>query len=77
MSIVEKEERPAKKRPGRPKTSDRVDGSVKIDRRLLTLAKRIADHEGISVAEMLSEIIRAPIEKRYSKMLRDLDSKGQ
>lgn len=63
------------KRPGRPKTSTRVDTVVKIDKTLAGKAKLIAAHEGISIADLMSELLQSPIDKRYAKMLRDLEGK--
>jgi hypothetical protein len=58
---------------GRPKRSERDDVSVKIDRGIARMAKAIADKEGSSVAEVLSESARETVGKRYAKMLRDLE----
>lgn len=65
------------KQRGRPR-SDRDDVSVKIDRAIVGKARLIATHEGIAggVAELLSELLRAPIDRRYAKMLHDLEASG-
>lgn len=62
---------------GRPKTSERDDSTVKVDRTLLGKAKLIATNRGIPVAELLSEMLAAPIDKGYAQMLRDLEGKGK
>jgi hypothetical protein len=64
------------KAKGRPKRSERDDVTVKVDRTLVGKAKLIATHQGIPVAELLTELLRAPIDKAYAQMLRDLESKG-
>ena len=63
----------AKKR-GRPKTSERTDVAVKIDRAVAAKAKAIATHRGTSVAEVLSELARPAIDKAYAAMLRELEA---
>lgn len=73
MSIVL--ERPM----GRPKGSRdknkpvRDDVAVKVDRTVIGKAKLIATHRGITLAELLSTLLRAPVDKEYAKMLRELD----
>lgn len=62
----------AKKR-GRPQ-SERNDQSVKVDRSVVGKAKAVATHRGITVAELISEMLRAPIDKAYAQMLRELDA---
>jgi hypothetical protein len=62
------------KKLGRPE-SGRDDVSAKIDRAVVGKAKMIATHEGISAAELLTEILRGPIDKRYAQMLRTLERK--
>ena len=61
------------KKLGRPK-SGRDDVSVKLDRAIVGKAKLIATHEGTSVAELLSEILRPHVDKRYAQMLRSLEA---
>jgi hypothetical protein len=60
---------------GRPKgkRTERDDVAVKVDRKIVGKAKMISAHEGIPVAQILSEILRDPIDKRYAKMLRELE----
>ena len=59
---------------GRPKT-DRDDVSVKVDRSIANKAKLIVAHEGISggIAALLTEILQGPIDRRYLKMLHELE----
>jgi hypothetical protein len=60
---------------GRPKTSDRDDATVRLDRTLVGRAKLLANYRGVSVAELLSELVRAPLDKAYALMVRELESK--
>jgi fructose-1,6-bisphosphatase/sedoheptulose 1,7-bisphosphatase-like protein len=61
---------------GRPKTSDRDDKTVRIARPLASKVKALSDHEGIPVAQILSEILEEPLNARYLKMLKELGAKG-
>lgn len=58
---------------GRPKSSERDDATVKMDRKLLGKAKLIATHKGVPVAELLTDMLSVPIDKAYAQMLRELD----
>lgn len=58
---------------GRPKRSDRDDITVKVDRTTIGKAKLVATHRGIPVAELLTELLRKPIDQAYVAMLRDLE----
>ena len=64
---------PVAKSKGRPKQSARADTTVKIDRTLVGRAKTIATYRGVSVAELLSEALRAPLTKMWGDMIRDVD----
>jgi hypothetical protein len=57
---------------GRPRT-ERDDVTVKLDRAIVGKAKAVARHKGTTVAEMLSEILRVPVNKSYAAMLRELE----
>lgn len=52
----------------------RDDKAVKIDRRLATKAKVIADTRGISAAEYLSELLRPLIERDWPRAMKKLDT---
>ena len=72
-------EKPAMAEPkpkGRPKRSERNDVTVKLDRTLVGKAKLIATHRGIPVAELLSELLRVPVDRAYAQMLRELEGKA-
>ena len=64
------------KKAGRPKRSERDDRTVRIDRRLAAMAKSIADARGTSTAELLSDMLNAPLSRAYADLLRDLEKKG-
>ena len=63
------------KKTGRPR-GDRDDVTVKIDRKLATMAKVVAGKRGISSAEMLSEMLKAPLTKAYAQLVRELGEEG-
>ncbi len=58
---------------GRPRKSVRDDTTAKLDRAILAKAKLVAADRGISVAELLSELVRIPLDKAYAVMLRKLE----
>lgn len=60
---------------GRKKTSQRDDTAVKIDRAVVGQAKLIATFRGISLAELLSEMLKVPVSRAYAQMLRELEAK--
>lgn len=64
---------PMAKPKGRPKRSERDDVTTKIDRNLVGKAHVIARERGITVAELLSELLRGPIDKAYAAVVRSLD----
>lgn len=61
---------------GRPKTSERSDQTVKIERGLATKARILAGHLGVSMAELLSDLLRGPLEKRYAQLVKEIDRKS-
>ena len=63
-------------RTGRPKHSERNDVAVKLDRAMVGMAKLVATRQGVSVAELLSDLLRAPLDRAYSQMLKELEGKG-
>ncbi|HEU5116498.1 MAG TPA: hypothetical protein VFT74_07470 [Isosphaeraceae bacterium] len=58
---------------GRGKRSERDDIAVKIDRAIVGKARLIATHRGISVAELLSDMLVTPVDRAYAQMLRELE----
>jgi hypothetical protein len=60
---------------GRPKRSERDDTTVKLSRALVLKAKIVATQRGISVAELLSELLQGPLDRAYDQALKDLGGK--
>lgn len=54
---------------GRP-SKGRDDVSVKMDRTLVARARYIAELRGITLAEYLSETVRAPVDRDFAKASR-------
>lgn len=61
---------------GRPK-SNRSDATTKIDRYLLEIAHLVAKKKGISVAELLSEIVRNPLQREYDELVLDIKKRRE
>lgn len=55
----------------------RDDQAVKLDRKLAGMAKLIATRQGVTTAELLSEMLRAPIERAYAKLVLDLEGRPE
>ena len=51
----------------------RDDVAVKVDRKTVGKARLVATHRGVSVAELLSELLVGPVDQVYAEMVRDLD----
>jgi hypothetical protein len=60
---------------GRPKSSIRNDMTVKVDRAIGGKLKLVATHRGISLAELISDLLRSPTDRVYAQMLRELEAK--
>jgi hypothetical protein len=67
----------AKKKMGRPKTSERLDVSIKFDKTLAGKARLISQGKGVSMAEYLSELTRPLIDRDYAKLMRELEGGAQ
>ena len=63
---------------GRPKKSERDDTTVRLDRAIVAKAKLVAIWLGLEggVAELLSDLVRGPVDRAYGKMLRDIGPEG-
>ena len=61
----------AKKKMGRPKSA-RADVSIKFDKALADKARIVSLRRGISMAEYLSELNRAAIERDYEQEVRKM-----
>lgn len=57
------------------KRSERDDVAVKISRVIVSKARLIAAHRGVSVAELLSDVAGPAVDKMYAQMLRELEQK--
>lgn len=66
----------AKRKAGRPKTSERDDVVVKVDRALVGMAKMIATARGMSLAGYLSEAARPVVEKDFAREMKRLEGGG-
>ena len=64
----------AKQGRGRPRT-DRDDITVKINRAIVGKARAVATHKGVTLAELLSDVLQVPIDRAYAAMLRELEGK--
>jgi hypothetical protein len=62
------------KQRGRPK-GNRDDGVVRLDRQLISMAKVLAGHRGVSLPALLSELIRGPLEQAYAQLVREVSRK--
>lgn len=62
-----------KRKMGRP-PSNRDDATAKIDRRVILKAKYVASAEGITLAELLTEILRPVIDRRHAAHGRDSET---
>jgi hypothetical protein len=61
---------------GRPKGPARDLRSVRIETRLATMAKALADYSGRPIDWVLSDLVRSPLEQAYADMLKKLVQKG-
>jgi len=61
---------------GRPKgkRTERDDVSVKLDRAVASKAKILAGDRGITLAELLTEMLSPLVDRSYLQLMRKLDS---
>lgn len=57
----------ARKKVGRPKTSERDDVTVKIDRHVAKKLRYLADDKGIPLAQLLTEFVRPIADREFDK----------
>ena len=78
MNATFLEQRSVSKSRGRPKASNRNDMTVRVDRTIVGKAKLVATHLGLEggVAELLSDLVREPVDRAYGQMVQDLGSGG-
>jgi hypothetical protein len=62
---------------GRPKSSERDDVTVKIDRAVASMARMVASVRGVPLVEYLSEAARTVVERDFAKEMRRLSAKDQ
>ena len=62
---------------GRPR-SDRDDVTVKVDRAVIEKARHLAMRRRVTLAELLTEILKGPVEKAYAQDVKQmaLEAKG-
>lgn len=65
-----------RKGSGRPKTSERKDGTARIDLQILGQAQMIAKRRKISLAEYLSDLLRGPVDRDFLKAMKELQESG-
>jgi hypothetical protein len=64
----------ATKRPvGRPKTSDRDDVTIRVNRAIAHKARVIAAQRQITIAELITEILQQPIDRAFASVVREID----
>ena len=64
-----------KRRPGRPWSSNRDDITVKLDRKVASQARYLAESRGIPLSEYLSEILRPFVLKDFLAATKHDDTK--
>jgi hypothetical protein len=60
------------RRNGRPRTSKRGRVTVIVDRVLVGKARLVGAHRGMTVAELLTELLRGTLDQAYQQMVREL-----
>jgi len=60
-----------------PMTKKRDDTSVKIDSAIYKMAKHVAAQRDIHLAEYLSDLLKKPVQRDYSKMVDEMHQKQQ
>jgi hypothetical protein len=56
--------------PGKPGGEGKL---VRLDPAIVGMAKAVATSKGMSLADYLADLLRAPVGREYAKMLRDLE----
>jgi hypothetical protein len=64
------------KAKGRPKQEKRHDASAKIDAGILARARAVATARGITLAEYLSEVLRAPVARDFAREMKKIEEEG-
>jgi hypothetical protein len=61
-----------RKGSGRPKSADRKEGSVRIDRAVLGKIQWLAKDQGVPVSEYLTDLVRGPVEREFGRRAKKL-----
>lgn len=64
------------KSKGRPKSSERDDVTVRLDRMVARRIKAVADFRGITAAELLTELVRKPADAAFAAMVAEIQKGG-
>ena len=59
-----------------PKT-DRDDVTVKVDRLIVSRLKQVASYRGVTLAELISDLLRAPTNKVWNEMVKESDKEAK
>ena len=62
---------------GRPKSSDRDDVTVRLDRGIAYKLKMVAAAREISLAELLSELVRAEADRVFLEVMTEVQAKNR
>jgi hypothetical protein len=57
-----------------PKKAKRDDVAAKVDRTIIHKAKFVAERKGVTLAELLSELLKNPVEREFLKAVREAES---
>jgi uncharacterized protein (DUF4415 family) len=74
MTVVAELRPMAKKKMGRPKTSQRDDATARIDRAVLAKMQMVAKARNTTVAEYLTELVRSQVDRDLLKEMKKLES---
>jgi hypothetical protein len=64
------------KSKGRPKSSERDDVTVRLDRLVARRIKAVADYRGVTTAELLTELVRKPADSAFAAMVAEINKAG-
>ena len=75
--VATTERTPMAKAKGRPKKSERIDRTARVDATILGWAEMVARARGITVAEYLSETLRGPVAKDFAKVMEQMKGEAK
>ena len=64
------------KKRGRPRATKRRDAVVKLDVTIVGKAQMVAKANGTSVAEYLSELVRALVDRDFLKVMKRMEAES-